>query len=155
MPRPDRNAHGVSTPALLRLSASAAVMNAVVPLALCLQVALAGKMAGSAVQAAFGLVVVTCGMGTSVFNFLVDGVVAGSGETYDWTNLRVPRGCSRKGWILAGGLDPANVGDAIGSCKPTAVDVASGVADEGGVKKDPAKVDAFIANAKSASMEMA
>ena len=39
-------------------------------------VALAGKMAGSSVQAAFGLVVVTCGMGTTVFNFLVDGVVA-------------------------------------------------------------------------------
>ena len=76
MPRPDRDAHGVSTPALLRLSASAAVMNAVVPLALCLQVALAGKMAGSSVQAAFGLVVVTCGMGTTVFSFLVDGVVA-------------------------------------------------------------------------------
>ena len=86
---------------------------------------------------------------------LVDGGVAGSGETYDWTNLRVPRGCSRKGWILAGGLDPENVTDAIGACKPTAVDVASGVADEGGVKKDPVKVDAFIANAKSASMEMA
>ena len=51
-------------------------MNAVVPLALCLQVALAGKMAGSSVQAAFGLVVVTCGMGTTVFSFLVDGVVA-------------------------------------------------------------------------------
>jgi hypothetical protein len=28
---------------------------------------------------------------------LVDGVTAGSGEAFDWTNLKVPRGCSRKG----------------------------------------------------------
>ena len=86
---------------------------------------------------------------------LVDGVDAGSGETYDWKNLRVPRGCSRKGWILAGGLDPQNVKEAIGVCHPTAVDVASGVADDSGVKKDHAKVDAFIANAAAGSMEMA
>jgi phosphoribosylanthranilate isomerase len=35
------------------------------------------------------------------------------------------------------------------------VDVASGVADDSGVKKDHAKVDAFIANAAAGSMEMA
>ena len=77
---------------------------------------------------------------------LVDGQVAGSGEAYDWNNLRVPMGCSRKGWILAGGLDPDNVSDAISTACPAAVDVASGVTKEGGVLKDPAKVDAFIAN---------
>ena len=78
---------------------------------------------------------------------LVDGEVAGSGETYDWTNLKVPKGCSRKGWILAGGLDPENVSQAIATARPNAVDVASGVTKEGGVLKDPSKVDAFIANA--------
>ena len=45
---------------------------------------------------------------------LVDGVVAGSGETYDWNELKAPKGASRKGWILlAGGLDPENVSEAI------------------------------------------
>ena len=101
MPRPDRNAHGVSTPALLRLSASAAVMNAVVPLALCLQVALAGKMAGSAVQAAFGLVVVTCGMGTTVFNFLVDGVVAKVGTAIGARRWDEARGRVRAALVAA------------------------------------------------------
>ena len=45
---------------------------------------------------------------------LVDGEVAGSGEAYDWDNLRIPMGCSRKGWILAGGLTPDNVVRAAG-----------------------------------------
>ena len=81
---------------------------------------------------------------------LVDGVVAGSGETYDWNNLKAPKGISRKGWILAGGLDPENVHEAVGLCNPTVVDVASGVANDGGVKKDAEKVKAFITNAKKA-----
>ena len=101
MPRPDRDAHGVSTPALLRLSASAAVMNAVVPLALCLQVALAGKMAGSSVQAAFGLVVVTCGMGTTVFSFLVDGVVAKVGTAIGARRWDEARGRVRAALVAA------------------------------------------------------
>ena len=79
---------------------------------------------------------------------LVDGVVAGSGETYDWRNLKTPRGASRKGWLLAGGLDPENVAEAVAVCAPTGVDVASGVTDNSGVAKDASKVEAFIANAK-------
>ena len=62
---------------------------------------------------------------------LVDGVVAGSGETYDWNELKAPKGASRKGWILAGGLDPENVSEAIMTTRPTGVDVASGVTKEG------------------------
>jgi len=79
---------------------------------------------------------------------LVDGVTPGSGETYDWTNLKPPRGVSRKGWLLAGGLDPENVNEAVRICSPTGVDVASGVADASGVAKDAEKVKAFVANAK-------
>lgn len=82
---------------------------------------------------------------------LVDGEVAGSGECYDWNNLKVPKGCSRKGWILAGGLDPDNVSNAIATARPTAVDVASGVTKEGGVLKDADKVDAFVANVAAAA----
>ena len=79
---------------------------------------------------------------------LVDGVTPGSGETYDWTNLKPPRGVSRKGWLLAWGLDPENVNEAVRICSPTGVDVASGVADASGVAKDAEKVKAFVANAK-------
>lgn len=80
-----------------------------------------------------------------------ESLLHGSGEAYDWNNLKVPKGCSRKGWILAGGLCPENVGDAIRTAHPTAVDVASGVTKEGGVLKDPSKVDAFIANVVAAA----
>ena len=44
---------------------------------------------------------------------LVDGQTAGSGETFDWTKLKVPRGASRKGFMLAGGLNPSNVAEAV------------------------------------------
>jgi len=45
---------------------------------------------------------------------LIDGVNAGSGEAFEWGNLKVPRGVSRKGWLLAGGLTPENVAEAVG-----------------------------------------
>jgi hypothetical protein len=51
----------------------------------------------------------------------------GSGETYDWTQLQVPQGCSSSGWLLAGGLGPDNVAQAVTLARPTAVDVSSGV----------------------------
>lgn len=82
---------------------------------------------------------------------LIDGVAAGSGTTFDWRGLKVPRGCSRKGWLLAGGLNPENVAEAVETVRPDGVDVATGVADESGVKKDPAKIAAFIANARAAT----
>lgn len=78
---------------------------------------------------------------------LVDSPTPGSGEVVEWAALRsrVPRGASRKGWLLAGGLTPDNVASALSAARPQGVDVASGVADAGGVRKDPARVTAFIA----------
>jgi phosphoribosylanthranilate isomerase len=51
--------------------------------------------------------------------------------------------------ILAGGLTPENVGPAIRECRPYAVDVASGVETEPGIK-DHKKIAAFIAAAREA-----
>jgi phosphoribosylanthranilate isomerase len=79
---------------------------------------------------------------------LVDAPSPGSGKVFDWglasevpSNLRL---------ILAGGLDPDNVADAIEVVEPWGVDVSTGVEASPG-KKDPSKVRRFIANARAAA----
>lgn len=74
----------------------------------------------------------------------------GSGTTHDWAISKKIVASVRKPVILAGGLNPENVADAIRAVRPYAVDVASGVEGEGRVK-DVALVEAFIVNAKEAS----
>ena len=77
------------------------------------------------------------------------GQQGGQGKTFDWS--RVPRGFSRP-VILAGGLDAANVGDAIRTVRPWAVDLASGVESSPGIK-DAARMRAFFAAARAADAE--
>lgn len=74
-------------------------------------------------------------------------VAGGTGKVHDW---RISREIVRKldvPIILAGGLDPFNVGEAIREVRPYGVDVASGVEVEGG-KKDPELVKKFVRNAR-------
>ena len=66
----------------------------------------------------------------------------GSGQVIDWT--RAAAIASRRRVILAGGLTPANVGDAIRVVQPYGVDVASGVEERPGIKS-PAALRAFVA----------
>ena len=70
----------------------------------------------------------------------------GTGQTFDWHNALpiVERIKQHVPVIIAGGLSPANVTDAIGLFDPCGVDVVSGVELSPG-KKDHAKVLAFIA----------
>jgi phosphoribosylanthranilate isomerase len=72
----------------------------------------------------------------------------GSGTTFDWS-LAFEMGNVRDRIILAGGLTPENVAEAVKSVKPFGVDVASGVESSAG-KKDPAKLEKFIKAAKAA-----
>lgn len=80
--------------------------------------------------------------------FLVDshapGAAGGTGETFDWT--QVPQDYA-KPILLAGGLTPENVAEAIQVSRVYAVDVSSGVEAHPGIK-DAAKVRAFIQNAR-------
>lgn len=82
--------------------------------------------------------------------FLVDshapGAAGGTGETFDWT--QVPQDYS-KPVILAGGLTPVNVAEAIRTSQVYAVDVSSGVESAPGIK-DADKVAAFLAGVASA-----
>lgn len=69
----------------------------------------------------------------------------GNGVAFDWSLLRNFR--PEKPWMLAGGLTPENLGEAIARSRPDAVDVSSGVESRRGVK-DPAKITAFLSAAK-------
>lgn len=73
---------------------------------------------------------------------LVDGSSGGEGVAFEWARLAEPLAMAEKPVILAGGLTPDNVGEAIRACRPFAVDVSSGVEASPGVK-DPAKIRAF------------
>ncbi|RMG68221.1 MAG: phosphoribosylanthranilate isomerase [Calditrichaeota bacterium] len=69
------------------------------------------------------------------------GLLGGTGRTLDWR--AIPPELPRNRLMLAGGLTPENVTDAITMVRPAAVDVASGVETAPG-QKDPARVSAFV-----------
>lgn len=65
---------------------------------------------------------------------IVDGSLGGEGVTLDWHALAASADRSDHPIILAGGLTPANVGDAIRAVRPYGVDVSSGVESSKGAK---------------------
>lgn len=73
----------------------------------------------------------------------------GTGKAFDWS-LAIHMAKTRR-IILAGGLNPENVVQAINIVKPYAVDVSSGVEKEPG-RKDNVKVRTFIRRAKSVEL---
>jgi phosphoribosylanthranilate isomerase len=74
----------------------------------------------------------------------------GTGRTANWE--RAAALARRRPVILAGGLTPANVGDAVRLVRPWAVDVSSGVESTPGVK-DSGKLAEFLANVLAISWE--
>ena len=89
------------------------------------------------------------------FGFLLDGArtgqFGGTGASADWNVAR--RAVPAHRIILAGGLVPENVGVAIRSVRPYAVDVASGVESKPG-KKDHARMKEFIEEVRRAEQEL-
>jgi len=77
-------------------------------------------------------------------------VPGGNGVAFDWRLLRA--GAPGGPWGLAGGLDPANVADAVRRTGAAWVDVASGVETAPGIK-DHAAVRAFVERAHAAFAE--
>lgn len=71
------------------------------------------------------------------------GKLGGSGETFNWEIAREAKARFDLPLILAGGLTPDNVADAVAAVRPYAVDVSSGVEVEPG-RKDHAKLRTFI-----------
>jgi phosphoribosylanthranilate isomerase len=77
----------------------------------------------------------------------------GTGETVDWDLAALVREQIGGPTILAGGLTPDNVAEAIRKVRPYAVDVSSGVEVSPGIK-DPIKVRDFIQAAKGALVDL-
>jgi phosphoribosylanthranilate isomerase len=81
---------------------------------------------------------------------LLPGEYGGTGKTLDWHALRAARHAfGGVPLVLAGGLTPDNVADAIRTVRPWAVDVASGVEECPG-KKSAERMRAFVAAARTA-----
>jgi phosphoribosylanthranilate isomerase len=82
-----------------------------------------------------------------LFDTYSPAVRGGSGKIFNWSWLEELKGESRI--ILAGGLNPANVGSAIDAVHPLAVDVSSGVEFPGGGKSEE-KIEQFMAAVRQA-----
>lgn len=76
----------------------------------------------------------------------VPGVPGGTGQAFDWS--LVPAQLS-KPIVLAGGLEPGNVGQAIAQVRPWAVDVSGGVEQAKGIK-DASRIQAFLSAVRQA-----
>lgn len=74
----------------------------------------------------------------------------GTGRTHDWERTRALAASVDVPVVLAGGLTPGNVADAVRTVEPYGVDVASGVEARGG-EKDHEAVASFVAAAGTAT----
>ena len=83
---------------------------------------------------------------------LFEGPVSGSGLTADWSRARSLAAGTEL--VLAGGLNAANVAEAIRAVRPFGVDVSSGVESAPGLKC-PLKILEFVATARAAAREYA
>jgi phosphoribosylanthranilate isomerase len=81
---------------------------------------------------------------------VVDSVKPGSGRVFDWSLAGEVPAAVRL--MLAGGLTPANVAEAVTAVQPWAVDVSTGVEASPG-RKDPVKLRELVANAKAVVLQ--
>ena len=83
----------------------------------------------------------------------IKGQYGGTGKIHDWNlSKQIKEAVAPLPLILAGGLKPENVHKAVRTVQPYAVDVASGVELQPGIK-DYEKVQAFVENAKEIKLQ--
>jgi phosphoribosylanthranilate isomerase len=95
-----------------------------------------------------GAVSVALAAGEAIYAWLLDSG-AGGGKTFDWQAARTEVGSSQDRFIIAGGLTPENVAEAIRMFAPWGVDVVTGIEREPG-HKDPEKLKAFVSAVRRA-----
>ncbi|KAJ0233776.1 N-(5'-phosphoribosyl)anthranilate isomerase 2 [Hirschfeldia incana] len=80
---------------------------------------------------------------------LVDSATGGSGKGFNWAQFKLPSIRSRNGWLLAGGINPTNVSEALSILHPDGIDVSSGICGTDGIQKDQSKIRSFISAVRS------
>jgi phosphoribosylanthranilate isomerase len=85
-----------------------------------------------------------------LFDAKPDALPGGNGLTFDWQIIAGEKWT--KPWFLSGGLNPANVADAVRTTRTHAVDVSSGVEATRG-NKDVKLIESFVASARLAFAE--
>ncbi|XP_019154944.1 PREDICTED: N-(5'-phosphoribosyl)anthranilate isomerase 1, chloroplastic-like [Ipomoea nil] len=75
---------------------------------------------------------------------LVDSAKGGSGKGFNWARFKLPPIRSKYGWLLAGGIYPGNVCEALSTLKPHGVDVSSGICAPDGIQKDKLQILSFM-----------
>ncbi|CAK9323859.1 unnamed protein product [Citrullus colocynthis] len=75
---------------------------------------------------------------------LIDSAKGGSGKGFNWAQFEVPIIRSKQGWLLAGGINPENVSEALSILKPQGVDVSSGICGSDGIRKDLIRIKSFF-----------
>lgn len=94
------------------------------------------------------------GAAAFLFDTYVAGKAGGTGRAFDWSLVARPGvpDLDKTPWIVAGGLRPDNVQQALQMCHPYAVDVSSGVEKQPGVK-DAELLAEFISKVRQLSYE--
>lgn len=72
-----------------------------------------------------------------------------SGKAFNWAQFKLPKSRSKYGWLLAGGVNPENVSEALTTLKPEGVDVSSGICASDGIQKDQSRIASFMNAAHS------
>ncbi|KAH0697011.1 hypothetical protein KY290_014444 [Solanum tuberosum] len=72
-----------------------------------------------------------------------------SGKGFNWAQFKLPSIRSKHGWLLAGGINPENVCEALSALKPNGVDVSSGICGQDGIQKDESRILSFMNEVKS------
>lgn len=86
----------------------------------------------------------TDGMNRDPIWTVYDAKGGGTGQPFDWNTFTPPNSQS---WLLAGGLNPQNVSDAVSTLRPVGLDVATGVAGSDKVRKNRDRVREFLQRA--------
>jgi phosphoribosylanthranilate isomerase len=71
------------------------------------------------------------------------------GKGFNWAQFKLPSVRSRNGWLLAGGINPTNVSEALSILQPDGIDVSSGICGIDGIQKDKSKISSFITAVRS------